>query len=115
MGSEMCIRDSHKVFFFGGASAKPVELVSFRLGMTLVLEDVPVLSESDATIDHNSEIEVYTDRAWRKGRLTSRASLVAGEPVTGPALLEDPTSTLFLPAGWQAVRDLHDNTIMTRT
>jgi len=34
--------------------------------------------------------------------------------VTGPALLEDPTSTLFLPAGWQAVRDPHDNTVMTR-
>ena len=106
--------EHHKVFFFGGASSKPVELVSFRLGMTLVLEDVPVLSESDATIDHDSEIEVYTDRAWRKGRLTSRASLVAGEPVTGPALLEDPTSTLFLPTGWQAVRDPHDNTVMTR-
>ena len=106
--------EHHKVFFFGGASSKPVELVSFRLGMTLVLENVPVLSESEATIDHDSEIAVYTDRAWRKGRLTSRASLVAGEPVTGPALLEDPTSTLFLPTGWQAVRDPHDNTVMTR-
>ncbi len=106
--------EHHKVFFFGGASSKPVEFVSFRLGMTMVLEDVPVLSESDATIDHDSEIEIYADRAWCKGRLTSRASLVAGEPVTGPALLEDPTSTLFLPAGWQAVRDPYDNTVMTR-
>jgi len=106
--------EHHKVFFFGGASSKPVEFVSFRLGMTMVLEDVPVLSESNATIDHDSEIEIYADRAWCKGRLTSRASLVAGEPVTGPALLEDPTSTLFLPTGWQAVRDPYDNTVMTR-
>ena len=106
--------EHHKVYFFGGASNKLVELVSFRLGMTLALKDVPILSESDATIDHDSEIEVYTDRAWHRGRLTSRASLVAGDPVAGPALLEDPTSTLFLPTGWQAVRDSHDNTIMTR-
>ncbi len=106
--------EHHKVYFFGGASSKPVELVSFRLGMTLALKDVPILSESDATIDHDSEIEVYTDRAWHRGRLTSRASLVVGDPVAGPALLEDPTSTLFLPTGWQAVRDSHDNTIMTR-
>ncbi|HIP06212.1 MAG TPA: hydantoinase/oxoprolinase family protein, partial [Gammaproteobacteria bacterium] len=106
--------EHHKVYFFGGASSKPVELVSFRLGMTLALKDVPILSESDATIDYDSEIEVYTDRAWHRGRLTSRASLVVGDPVAGPALLEDPTSTLFLPTGWQAVRDSHDNTIMTR-
>ena len=106
--------EHHKVYFFGGASSKPVELVSFRLGMTLALKDVPILSESGATIDHDSEIEVYTDRAWHRGRLTSRASLVVGDPVAGPALLEDPTSTLFLPTGWQAVRDSHDNTIMTR-
>ena len=106
--------EHHKVYFFGGASNKLVELVSFRLGMTLALKDVPILSESDATIDHDSEIEVYTDRAWHRGRLTSRASLVVGDPVAGPALLEDPTSTLFLPTGWQAVRDSHDNTIMTR-
>ena len=106
--------EHHKVYFFGGASSKPVELVSFRLGMTLALKDVPILSESDATIDHDSEIEVYTDRAWHRGRLTSRASLVVGDPVAGPALLEDQTSTLFLPTGWQAVRDSHDNTIMTR-
>ena len=106
--------EHHKVYFFGGASNKLVELVSFRLGMTLALKDVPILSESDATIDYDSEIEVYTDRAWHRGRLTSRASLVVGDPVAGPALLEDPTSTLFLPTGWQAVRDSHDNTIMTR-
>ena len=106
--------EHHKVYFFGGASNKLVELVSFRLGMTLALKDVPILSESDATIDYDSEIEVYTDRVWHRGRLTSRASLVVGDPVAGPALLEDPTSTLFLPTGWQAVRDSHDNTIMTR-
>ena len=106
--------EHHKVYFFGGASNKLVELVSFRLGMTLALKDVPILSESDATIDYDSEIEVYTDRAWHRGRLTSRASLVVEDPVAGPALLEDPTSTLFLPTGWQAVRDSHDNTIMTR-
>ena len=58
--------EHHKVYFFGGASSKPVELVSFRLGMTLALKDVPILSESDATIDYDSEIEVYTRSEERR-------------------------------------------------
>jgi hypothetical protein len=28
-------------------------------------------------------------------------------------LLEDPTSTVFVPAGWVAMRDGADNTVMT--
>ena len=69
--------EHHKVFFFGGESTKPVELVSFRLGMTLEVEDVPILSESNVMTEFDSEIKIYADRAWCKGRLTSRASLVA--------------------------------------
>ena len=34
--------------------------------------------------------------------------------ITGPALLEDPTSTLYVPAGWTARRDANDNTILER-
>ena len=106
--------EHHKVFFFGGESAKPVELVSFRLGMTLELQDLPILSESNVISEYDSEIEIYADRNWCIGRLTGRASLDEGDPVIGPALLEDPTCTLFVPKDWQAVRDVEDNTVITR-
>ena len=59
--------EHHKVFFFGGASSKPVELVSFRLGMTMVLEDVPVLSESECD-----------DRSRQRDRDLRRPYLVQG-------------------------------------
>jgi N-methylhydantoinase A len=106
--------EHHKVFFFGGASSKPVELVSFRLGMTLPLDQLPILSEERPGKSNDREIELYINRGWQKGRLAGQASLAAGAPLAGPALLEDPTSTLFLPQGWEAVRDEHHNTIMTR-
>ena len=106
--------EHHKVFFFGGASSKPVELVSFRLGMTLPLDQLPILSEDRPGKSNDREIELYINRGWQKGRLAGQASLAAGAPLAGPALLEDPTSTLFLPQGWEAVRDEHHNTIMTR-
>ena len=107
--------EHHKVFFFGGASGKPIELVSFRLGTTLPVDEVPVLSEDRSEARASRDIDLYINRGWQKGRLVGHASLATGAVIAGPALLEDPTSTLFLPAGWQAVRDSHHNTIMTRT
>ncbi len=106
--------EHHRVFFFGGETAKPVEFVSFRLGATLPLRDQPVLTETDEGAVADREIDLYCDRAWQKGRLTGRGRLRPGEPLSGPALLEDPTSTLYLPEGWSALRDQSDNTIMTR-
>ena len=107
--------EHHKVFFFGGASGKPIELVSFRLGMTLPVDQVPVLSEDSSEARASRDIDLYINRGWQKGRLVGHGSLATDAAIAGPALLEDPTSTLFLPQGWQAVRDAHHNTIMTRT
>ena len=105
----------HRVYFFGGETAKPVEFVSFRLGLTLPLASLPVLEESegDAT-PAEREIELFDDRRWQRGRVVSRARIGRGAEIAGPALLEDPTSTLFLPEGWSATRDAADNTVMTR-
>ena len=105
----------HKVYFFGGETRKPIEFVSFRLGTTLPLEQLPVLEESPRAGPAEQAIEIYHARRWQSGRLTSRADLPPGTWLDGPALLEDPTSTLFLPAGWRALRDAHDNTLMTRS
>ena len=103
----------HKVYFFGGETAKPVEFVSFRLGMTYALPALPELSETEASATRDREIDLYDNGRWRRGRLVSRASLPVGGSVAGPALLEDPTSTVFLPTGWTATRDAADNTVMT--
>ena len=105
--------EHHRVFFFGGASSKPIELVSFRLGTTLPLEEVPILLENNLSTNSNREIDLYIGRGWEKGRLVGRGGLATGVAIAGPALLEDPTSTLFLPEGWQAIRDEHHNTVMT--
>jgi len=104
----------HKVYFFGGEAAKPVEFVSFRLGVTLPLAELPLLHETAATSAAEGEFELFDNCRWQRARLVSRAAIRAGETVTGPALLEDPTSTVFLPEGWSATRDAADNTVMTR-
>ena len=108
-------RAAHQqVYFFGGETAKPVEFVSFRLGATVALGDVPPLRETEASAGAESEIDLFDGRRWQKGRLVSRSRLREGAEIAGPALLEDPTSTVFLPEGWTATRDAADNTVMTR-
>lgn len=103
----------HKVYFFGGETAKPVEFVSFRLGVTYALPQIPELHETEAAVAEDRAIDLYDKGGWQQGRLTSRASLGVGDTIDGPALLEDPTSTVFLPGGWTATRDAADNTVMT--
>lgn len=101
-----------RVYFFGGDSVKPVEFVSFRLKLTARLKDLPLLSESDGNLVKESTIRMFESRGWIKGRLKSRAAMTRSERITGPALLEDPTSTLLVPKGWTAMRDQSDNTIL---
>ena len=102
-----------KLFFFGAEDSKPIEFVSFRLGLTAVLKDLPLLTESDGQRVEPREIEVFDGRAWHRTRFQSRSDLLVGQPLLGPALLDDPTCTLLVPSGWTAERDSSDNVILT--
>lgn len=104
-----------KLFFFGAEDNKPIEYVSFRLGITAPLGAIPQLQESEAHIAVQRDIELFDSGEWRNAKLISRAAMVVGADLAGPALLEDPTSTLLVPTGWTARRDNADNIILTRT
>ncbi|MEM6549632.1 MAG: hydantoinase/oxoprolinase family protein [Pseudomonadota bacterium] len=105
--------EHHKVYFFGGEVGKPVEFVSFRLGLRYPIARLPVLEETAAPTTGERDIDLFDSGMRQKGRLVARNALRPGSEVAGPALLEDPTSTVFLPMGWTATRDDADNTIMT--
>lgn len=104
----------YRVYLFGGEADKPIEFVSFRLAVTAPLKELPLLRESADHVMQDAEIEMFDARRWQTGRLKSRAAVKPREKVAGPALLEDPTSTLFVPKGWTAHRDANDNTILTK-
>ncbi|MFM9939801.1 MAG: hydantoinase/oxoprolinase family protein [Hyphomicrobiaceae bacterium] len=104
----------HRVFFFGGEAEKPIEFVSFQLGLVAPLKDLPLLAETETGSGPEKDIRLYDARQWQDGRLRSRASLGSLDRVKGPALLEDPTSTLYVPQGWTAWRDTNDNTVLER-
>jgi N-methylhydantoinase A len=103
-----------RVYHFGADTDRPVEIVAFRLGVIAPLGEPPVLAEPAATAGEEREIELYAERSWRRGRLVPRAALTQGRRLAGPALLDDATSTLLVPAGWQVERDAAGNLVLTR-
>jgi N-methylhydantoinase A len=61
-----------RVYFFGAELAKPIEIVSFRLGSTVPSGETPLLTEADDAVVPPSPIELYVDRpggrgSWRAG------------------------------------------------
>lgn len=103
-----------KLFFFGAEGDKPIEFVSFRLGLTAPLREIPLLAEPEGQRLMPRRIPIFDNRRQHEASLASRADLRVGVAIEGPALLDDPTSTLFVPIGWQAQRDANDNVVLTR-
>ncbi len=103
-----------RVFFFGAEAGKPVEIVSFRLGLTVPVGNLPLLAEPDAHVVDARDLRIHDEQTWRDGRMMGRSGMVAGQVYCGALLLDDPTSTLYVPEGWQAVRDAVDNIIVTK-
>src|SRR5690606_40425710 len=106
---------NEKLFFFGAEGNKPIEYVSFMLGLTAPLLAVPQLREPPAQLTRVQEIDLYNQGAWRKAKMISRAALQTNEIIEGPAILEDATSTWLVPSDWQAQRDDHASAILTLT
>jgi N-methylhydantoinase A len=103
-----------RVYFFGGEAAKPIEFVSFRLGVTAPLDVLPLLAETKGVAPPPRAIRLFDGKAWRDATLLHRNALGRQPSIAGPALLEDPTSTLYVPAGWAACSDDNQNTILER-
>ncbi|MED5574824.1 MAG: hypothetical protein VX955_11885, partial [Pseudomonadota bacterium] len=90
----------------------PVEIVSFRVGAKVAPPAVPNLGEGFAPKPSDGiEIEML-DRGKRLTcRVLARAA-VPGAATAGPLLIEDGTSTIYVPPGWRAHTDDRANIVM---
>lgn len=100
-------------FGFGGADFGPCEIVSFRLGALAPPSELPALREEDS-LSHDAEAQVYDAGARRPCALAGRTEIRSAGGIDGPALVEDATSTAYIPANWHATVDEHDNLIVRR-
>jgi len=100
-----------RLFGFGGTNFGPCEIVSFRIGALAPPSELPALRAED-TITRGATTQVYDNGAWRDCALRGRNDIQATGETAGPLLIEDATSTAFIPQGWRATVDSHDNLII---
>lgn len=103
--------EHHRIFEFSKPPDRPVEIVSVRLGAHTPSPTLPGWENPDAA--HGSEAIELIDRGQTVAcQKMTRAGLTT-EPATGPLLIEDGTSTIYVPAGWRAAADPHGNAVIT--
>ncbi len=106
--------DAHnRVFSFGESGLHRAEIVSFRLGASAPPDVVPALNEGIGDVVMREEHRIFDQGEWRDCLLLSRAAIGAeASGIPGPALVEDGTSTIFVPQGWTATVDKQDNILL---
>ena len=104
----------HRVFAFGEAGLSRAEIVSFRLGASVPQQQVPALSFAGGEAAHGATMEVFDDGDWRPHQLLTRGDCQVDKQIAGPLVVEDENATVFVPEGWTATRDEHDNLIIEK-
>lgn len=111
--------NSHiQMFGFGGPDYGAAEIVSFRLGALAPPDITPALTDEggkdDAatTAQPTGATRIFDNGVWRDAALATRPSIRRDKGVIGPALVEDGSSTAYIPPGWRGIIDDHDNLVM---
>ena len=106
----------HRIFEFSKPPEKPAEIVSYRVGVHAKLDAFPfdaTKAEAGAPDDAGRTIEITEGGAEIACRVIKREA-IGTTPIGGTLLVEDGTSTLYVPAGWQARSDDAGNLMIER-
>jgi len=101
----------HRVFEFDHGSAGQCEVVSFRVSAAISPALVPALPGAADSTTPVTEITIVEHDEQQQCMRQKRGALSS---FRGPCLVEDKTSTLFVPSGWLARLDDADNLILTK-
>jgi N-methylhydantoinase A len=76
--------------------------------------DLALLAPDGGRAEPTGTREVYAAGGWRAAPVHDRLALPAGARIDGPALLEQPDTTIYLPPGFRGEVDRFGNFIMRR-
>ena len=105
----------NRVFSFGESGLHRAEIVSFRLGASVPPDLVPALNKGIGDQITRGQARIFDQSKWRDCLLLSRAAIrdeIVG--ISGPALVEDGTSTIYVPHSWSATVDDQDNILLNQ-
>jgi N-methylhydantoinase A len=108
-------REAHQqVFEFGESGHDRAEIVAFRVGAAAPPSALPALGEDGGAPAPDGTATIVERGVETACRLLTRRAVPIGAALPGPALLDDATSTIYVPRGWRAERDVHDNLVLGR-
>jgi N-methylhydantoinase A len=104
----------HQVFEFGESGHERAEIVSFRVGAATSSGTIPPLSERGDAAPAERTVAIFERGVETACRLLTRGAFPFGARLPGPALVDDATATIYIPPGWLAEPDSHDNLVLRR-
>ncbi|MCA8927721.1 MAG: hydantoinase/oxoprolinase family protein [Alphaproteobacteria bacterium] len=107
-------RAHRQVYFQPADPRRAVEVVALRVAATLPAGDLPSLAIARDEARAAIAARLFDDGDWHEGSLQDIAAVAPGVRLAGPTILAGPTSTTYVPVGWQAELDAHDNLILSR-
>ena len=105
----------HKIFEFSKPEGDPVEIISIRVGVGEKTPEFAVQHDNeDIDIDPNiSKVDIVERGILSETTTLSRTDLT-GRTVSGPVLVRDENSTVYVPFGWQVRLDDFYNIVLNR-
>lgn len=105
----------HKIFEFSKPEGDPVEIISIRVGAGEKTPEFVVKHDNeDIDIDPNiSKVDIVERGILSETTTLSRTDLT-GRTVSGPVLVRDESSTVYVPFGWQVRLDEFYNIVLKR-
>lgn len=105
----------HRIFEFSKPPVDPAEIISYRVGVHVPAEPFPdaaaLPGEKQQPPQSAQWVDILEGGEKLRCRLASRGWL-SENPASGPLLIEDGTSTVYVPPGWQARRDATGNLVL---
>lgn len=107
----------HRIFEFSKPPEDPAEIVSFRIGARAAANPFPIyedaLAEETETEMNAAFVDITEGGQHISCKLLTRHG-VSRAGTAGPLLIEDGTSTIYVPPGWQSRRDGANSLILQR-
>jgi len=103
-----------RIYRHGAHGRQKAEIVAFRLRAGLPLASVPPLEVPAVEADVVETAAITERGAALSCPVIARGARKPGAAIAGPTLLEDATSTIYVPPGWTGTIDDAHNLVLRR-
>ena len=105
----------HKIFEFSKPEGDPVEVISIRVGVGEKTPKLPVQpNEKDVDPDPKRTKVNIIERGVTSETIILTRNDQIGEEFSGPLLIQDESSTVYVPVEWQASVDDYNNIVLEK-